>query len=198
MDNAEYVQSIYSLLHHGDKAHDRSQPSKPLLPVFPNCSSFQIHIHDSNKSPIQLQDANVPLEKQCKLHTMLTSKFTGVISKSSADFERTNLIEMDLPTTGPPVTRKPYTIPLKYKSFINEEIKLLEDASCIPKKLSDWASPICIVQKKPDPSQPHKPQLCMCIDYRKINQSLVTAHNNSNGKAVSTFPLLKFKNYLAT
>ena len=47
-------------------------------------------------------------------------------------------------------------------------------------------------------SQPDKPQLCMCINYRKVNQSLITACNNSNGKVVSTFPLPKFKNYLAT
>ena len=179
--------------------HDKSQPSKPLLPVFPNHSSLQTHAHNSNKSPIQLQDVNVPLEIQHKLHTMLTSKFTGIISKSPTDFGRTNLIEMDLPTTGPPVSTKPYTIPLKYKSFINEEIKLLEDAGCISKSLRDWASPICIMKKKmkPDPSQPNKPQLHMCIDYRQVNQSLVRAHNNSNGKVVSTSDCQKFKNYLA-
>ena len=150
--------------------------------------NIHTHAQNSNKSPIQLQDANVPLEIQCKLNTMLISKFTGIIPKSPADFGRTNLIEMDLPTTGPPVSTKPYTIPLKYKSFIDEEIKLLEDAGCISKSLSDWASPICIIKKKPDPSQPHKPQLHMCIDYRKVNQSLVMACNNSNGKVVSTFP----------
>ena len=104
---------------------------------------------------------------------------------------------MALPTTGPPVSTKPYTIPLKYKSFFNDEIKLLKDASCISKSLSDWASPICIVKKKPDPSQPNKPQLCMCIDYRKVNQSLITAHNNSNGKVVSTFPLPKIQELLS-
>ena len=196
VDNAEDVQNIYSLLHHSDKGHDKPQPSKPLLSVFPKCSSFQTHAHDSNKSPIQLRDANIPLEIQCKLHTMLTSKFTGIISMSPADFGRTNLIEMDLPTTGPPVSTKPYTIPLKYKSFVDDEIKLLEDISCISKSLSDWASSICIVKKKPDPSQPNKPQLCMCIDYRKVNQSLVTACNNSNGKVVSTFPLPKIQELL--
>ena len=52
------------------------------------------------------------------------------------------------------------------------------------------------MKKKPDPSQPHKPQLCTCIDYRKVNQSLVTAHNNSNGKVVSTFPLPKIQELL--
>ena len=77
---------------------------------------------------------------------------------------------MDLPTTGLPVASKPYTIPLKYKSFIDEEIKLLEDAGCISKLISDQVSPICIVKKKSDPSQPNKLQLGMCIDYRKVNQ----------------------------
>ena len=200
VDNAEYVQNICSPQSDNGKAHDRFQPpleAKSLLPVFPDSSSFQRHTHNSNKSPIQLQDANVPLEIQCKLNTMLTNKFTGIISKSPADFGRTNLIEMDLPTTGPPVSTKPYTIPLKYKSFINEEIKLLEDAGCISKSLSDWASPICIVKKKPDPSQPHKLQLHMCFDYRKVNQSLVMARNNSNGKVFSLFPCQKYKNYLA-
>ena len=128
---------------------------------------------------------------------MLTSKFTGIISKSPTDFGRTNLIEMDLPTTGPLVSNKTLNHTLKYKSFVDDDINLLEDATCISKSLSDWASPICIMKKKPDPSQPHKPQLCTCIDYRKVNQSLVTAHNNSNGKVVSTFPCQKFKNYLA-
>ena len=101
-----------------------------------------------------------------------------------------NLVEMDLPTTGLPVTSKPYTIHLKYKSFVDDEIKLLEDAGCIFKSLGDWASPICIVKKMLDPSQPHKPQIRMCIDYRKVNQSLITPHNKS-GKVASTFPMPK-------
>ena len=122
---------------------------------------------------------------------MLITEFTCIISKCSADFSRTNLVEMDLPTTSLPVTSKPYTIPLKYKPFIDDEIKLLEAAGCITKPLNDWAPPICIVKKKPDPSQPNKLQHRMCIDYRKVNQSLIMAHNNSNGKVVSTFPLQK-------
>ena len=152
VDNVEIVQNIYSLIHHHVKANIKAQPSTALLPAFPKGSSFTTHAHNNNKSPLQLQDANIPLEIQCKLHTMLTSTYTEIISKSPADFGRTNLIEMDLPTTGPPVSTKPYTIPLKYKSFVNDEIKLLKDADCISKSLSDWASLICIVKKKADPS----------------------------------------------
>ena len=87
---------------------------------------------------------------------MLNNELTSIISKSSTDFGRMNIVEMDLHTTGLPVTSKPYTIPLKYKTFLDNEIKLLEGAGCISKSLSDWASPICIVKKKPDPSQQHK------------------------------------------
>ena len=197
MNNVENVQSSYSLKHHNVKAVAKSHPSKPLLPAIPDSSSFATHAHDSDKSPIQLQDANVLLEIQHKLNTMLTNKFAEIISKSPTDFGQTNLIEMDLPTTGPPVSTKPYTIPLKYKALDNEEIKFLEDARCISKSPSDWTSPICIVKKKPDPSQPDKPQLRMCIDYRKVNQSLITAHNNSNGKVVSTLPLPKIQELLS-
>ena len=75
---------------------------------------------------------------------MLNNEFTCIISKYPTDFGRTNLVEMDLPTTGPPVATKPYTIPLRYKSFMDDEIKLLEDAGCSSKSLSDWASTICI------------------------------------------------------
>ena len=74
---------------------------------------------------------------------------------------------------------------------MDDEIKLLEDAGCISKSLGNWASPICIAKKKPDRSQPHKPQLQMCIDYRKVNQPLVTFCDNNNGKVVSTFSSTK-------
>ena len=66
-----------------------------------------------------------------------------------------------------------------------------------PKSISDWTSPICIVKKKPDPSQPKKLQLRMCIDYRKVNQSPITACNSNNGKIVSTFTLPKIQELLS-
>ena len=110
----------------------KPHPSKPLLPVFPDCSSFTTHAHNSDRSPIQLQDANVLLEIQHKLNTMLTNKFVEIISKSPTDFGQTNLTEMDLSTTGPPVSTKPYTIPLKYKVFINEEINVLKMPGAFP------------------------------------------------------------------
>ena len=60
--NVDSVQSSYSLKHNNVKADAKSHPSKPLIPAFPDSSSFTMHTHDSNKSPIQLQDANVLLK----------------------------------------------------------------------------------------------------------------------------------------
>ena len=53
------------------------------------------------------------------------------------------------------------------------------------------------MKKKPDPSQPKKLQLSMCIDYRKVNQHLITAHNGNNSKVLSTFPLPKIQELLS-
>ena len=102
--------------------------TQKLLPTFPEQSSFQIHANDDSKLAIKLQDADIPQEVRNQLHHMLNTEFTCIVSKSSTDFGRTNFVEMDLPTAGHPFMSKPYTIPLKYKSFVDDEIKLLEDA----------------------------------------------------------------------
>ena len=144
-----------------------------------------------------LQDAEIPQATRDNLNHMVNNQLACIISRSSADFGGTNLLEMDLPTRDLTVASKPYIIPLKYKSFIDEEINLLEDAGCISKSLSDCTSPICIVKKKPDPCQPKKLQLRMCVDYRKVNQSLITTCNCYKSKVVSTFPLPKIQELLS-
>ena len=51
--------------------------------------------------------------------------------------------------------------------------------------------------QKPDPSQPKKLQLRMCVDYRKVNQSQIITCNGNNSKVVSTFPLSKIQELLS-
>ena len=133
--------------------------TQKLLPAFPKHSNFQIHANDNSKPAIMLQDADIPQDIRDKLNHMINTEFACIVSKSSTNFGRTNLVEMDLHATGLSVASKPYTIPLKHKSFVDDEIKLLKDTGCISKSISNWTSPICIVKKKPDPSQPNKIQL---------------------------------------
>ena len=79
---------------------------------------------------------------------MLDIKYTNIVSKSVADIHRTNLIELDIPTLGLSVASKPYTVPLKYRHFIEHEIKQLQEAGIISRSMSDWASPILVFPKK--------------------------------------------------
>ena len=67
---------------------------------------------------------------------------------------RTNLFQMDIPTTGPPIAHKPYPILPKYQKFTDKEIQLLENAGCISKSFSLWVAPVIKVPKNPDPLNP--------------------------------------------
>ena len=94
MSDVKYIENISckKMQSTSENTHDETlqQPqAQSLLPVFPEQSSFQTHVHDNNKSPIKLQDANVPPLIQNKLNVMLNNEFTCIISKSPADFSRT-------------------------------------------------------------------------------------------------------------
>ena len=77
--------------------------------------------------------------------------------KSATDISRTNLIELDIPTEGTCISCKPYSILLKYRDFVDEEIKQLEDAGIISRSMSDWANLILVVPK----NQLHKTLNCL-------------------------------------
>ena len=64
-----------------------------LLPTFPKNPNFQIHVNDSSKPAIMLQDADIPQTARDKLNHMINNQFACIIPKSSADFGRTNLVE---------------------------------------------------------------------------------------------------------
>ena len=60
-----------------------------------------------------------------ELQHLLEARYSTNVSKSATDIGRTNLIELDIPTEGPPIACKPYPIPLKYRDFVDQEIKQL-------------------------------------------------------------------------
>ena len=62
-----------------------------------------------------IPDADIPVITKQWLQKLLNVKYNSTASKSAADIGRTNLIELDILTEGPPVASKSYTIPLKYR-----------------------------------------------------------------------------------
>ena len=70
---------------------------------------------DESKQPeISTPDVDVPGDALLKLQQLLEIKYSSIVSKSAMDIGRTNLIELDIPTEGPPIACKPYSVPLKY------------------------------------------------------------------------------------
>ena len=125
------------------------------------------------------------------------------------DIGRTNMIKLDIPTEGPLITSKLYTVPLKYCKFVNHEIKQLEEVGIISQSMSDWASPILVVPTKWDHMKTITSQgnnsgkfnVWLCINYRKLNSHIQTIcqikANSSLGKVISNYPLLTIDSILA-
>ena len=69
---------------------------------------------------------------------------------------------------NPSIWQKPYTLPLKQYTQVQQEIETLEHAGVIKKSIIPWASLIVVVPKKSAPGEP--PRWRMCVDFRKINE----------------------------
>ena len=78
-------------------------------------------------------------------------------------------IEIDM-DDSPPVTQKPYTLPLKHAAWVQKELEILEKAGVTVRSLSPLASPIVVVPKRTAPGEPPKRRLC--VDYRAVNSLL--------------------------
>ena len=96
--------------------------------------------------------------------------FKDIISQGSDDIGKKLLMEIDIDTRdSPPITSKPYILPLKHFDWVQKEITTLERAGIITKSISPWASPVVIVPKKSAPREPL--QRRMCVDFRRLNKS---------------------------
>ena len=112
---------------------------------------------------VNLQDADISEEHQ-NAFKELCHEFKDIFSVDSGDIGKTPLVEMEIDTgDSPPITQKPYTLPLKHAEWIQKELEILEKAGVIVRSVSPWASPIVVVPKRSAPGEPPKRRLC--VDY---------------------------------
>ena len=105
---------------------------------------------------VQLQDLEVTPDVKQK-YKELCERYFNTFSKINEDIRRTKLVKMDIETgDSPPVSSRPYTLPLKHYAWVQREIESLEWAGVITKSMSKWASPIVVVPKKSAPREPPK------------------------------------------
>ena len=119
---------------------------------------------------VELQDADIT-EAQWNAFKELCNEFKDIFSIDSRDIGKTPLLEMEIDTgDSPPITQKPYTLPLKHATWVQKELEILEKAGVILRSVSPWASPIVKVPKRTAPGEPPKRRLCM--DYWAVNSLL--------------------------
>ena len=129
-------------------------------------SPADIDVHQK----VELQDADVSEEQQ-NAFKELCEEFKDIFLVDLSDIGKTPLVEMEIDTRhSPPITQKPYTLPLKHAKWVQKELEILEKAGVIVRSVSPWASPIVVVPKRTGPGEPPKRRLC--VEYRAINSLL--------------------------
>ena len=161
------------------------------LPEIPPDTAFLCSPADvPGPHKVQLQDKDIATDIRQKFEK-LCEQYGEAFSKSNEDIGRTKLVKMDIDTgDNPPVSSRPYTLPLKHYEWVQREIESLKCVGVITKSMSKWASPIVIVPKKSAPGEPPKRRLC--VDFRKINelQQEVIRAGKTKGQ-ISIHPLPK-------
>ena len=160
------------------------------LPEIPHDTAFICSPADvPGPRKVQLQDKNITTDIRQKFEE-LCEEYGEAFSKNNEDIGRTKLVKMDIDTgDSPPVSSRPYTLPLKHYEWVQREIESLEHAGVITKSMSKWASPIVIVPKKSAPGEPPKRRLC--VDFRKVNelqQEVITAGKTKGQISIHPLP----------
>ena len=85
---------------------------------------------------VELKDQEISKQTRQKFEK-LKGKYPKVFSTSSEDIGWTNLVTMHVDIgNNPPICQKPYTLPLKHYSWVQQEIETLEHAGVIKKSIS--------------------------------------------------------------
>ena len=160
------------------------------LPEIPHDTAFICSPADvPGPRKVQLQDKTITTDIRQKFEE-LCEEYGEAFSKNNEDIGRTKLVKMDIDTgDSPPVSSRPYTLPLKHYEWVQREIESLERAGVITKSMSKWASPIVVVPKKSAPGEPPKRRLC--VDFRKVNelqQDVITAGKTKGQISIHPLP----------
>ena len=105
---------------------------------------------------VKLKDAEIS-DKQRQAFKDLCRECIDIFSTDSGDIGKTPLLEVDIDTgDSPPITQKPYTLPLKHTEWVQRELEILGKAGVMVRSVSPWASPIVVVPKRTAPGEPPK------------------------------------------
>ena len=141
---------------HLAKPHNWVPQRHETLPEIPPDTAFICSPDVPGPRKVQLQDKGITTDIRQKFEE-LCEEYREAFSKNNEDISRNKLVKIDTDTgDSPPVSSRPYTLPLKHYEWVQREIESFEHAGVITKSMSKWASPIVIVPKKSAPEEPPK------------------------------------------
>ena len=137
----------------------------------PICSTSLRHPSMEHHQPLGLPDVppELPTRERHQLQQLLY-EFRDVFAQHEDDVGRTQLVQHQIKTTGPPIR-----VPARRQNPVvraaeEAEIQKMLRQDIISPSQSPWASPIVMVRKKNGDSR-------LCIDYRQLNeQTIKDAH----------------------
>ena len=97
------------------------------LPEIPPDTAFIFSPADvPGPCKVQLQDKDISQDVKQRFEE-LCKEYGQAFSKNNEDIGRTKLVQMDIDTgDSPPVSSRPYTLPLKHYEWVQREIESLE------------------------------------------------------------------------
>jgi hypothetical protein len=89
----------------------------------------------------------------------LLIEFADLFAKDISQLGRTDLVTHRIYTEDvPPISSRPYMVPLTEQKIINEEVQRMLDNRLIRESSSPWTSPVVLVSKKNGKKR-------FCVDY---------------------------------
>ena len=83
-----------------------------------------------------MQHAEVTKEHQ-EAFKELCNEYKDIFTIDSSNIGKTPLVEMEIDTSdSPPITQRPYTLPLKHVTWVQKELEILEKAGVIIRSVS--------------------------------------------------------------
>ena len=112
------------------------------LPEIPSNTAFICSPADvPGHRKVHIQDREISVDVHQRFEE-LCEEYGEAFSKHNEDISRTKLVRMDIDTgDSPPVSSRPYTLPLKHYEWVQREIESLKWAGVIKKSMSNWGKP---------------------------------------------------------
>ena len=106
----------------------------PEIPPDTAFICFPADVPGPCKEQLQYKDITTDIRQKFE---ELCEEYGEAFSKNNEDIDRTKLVKMDNdPGDSPPVSSRPYILPLKHYEWVQREIESLECASIITKSMS--------------------------------------------------------------